>query len=160
MKTIITAKTRSKVINNSILELNNNGTTQTGRSGYSKGWANKSIWTSEVAAILDSEGISYERGNDAPRGGASGEYVRITCPIFLAAVEVRKAQRETDRRAAELAALIAQTERDQQLAEAVSLIEPIEGEDFQQTCGRLGAALGKTIDSNIFYKAVRIIRKK
>lgn len=89
MTTQITTKTRSSNINNSIAELNMSAFTRTGSSGYNKGWAKKSVWTDQVCQVLDAEGISYERGNDAARGGANGEYVRITCPAFIEAAKTK-----------------------------------------------------------------------
>ena len=40
--------------------------------------------TNEVADILRSLNIAFERYNDAPRGGVGGEKVRITSPAVLA----------------------------------------------------------------------------
>lgn len=54
-----------------------NGFATTGRSGYSKGWANKSIWTSQVVEFCKENNIKVEFGNDAPKGGASGEFVKL-----------------------------------------------------------------------------------
>lgn len=61
----------------SIQQLINYGTTCTGRSGYSKGWASKSVWTADVVKACEELGIVVEAGNDAPKGGANGEYVRL-----------------------------------------------------------------------------------
>lgn len=46
--------------------------------------------TVRITSILDKLNIAYETGNDAPRGGVSGNFVRITMPAFLK--EVRKAK--------------------------------------------------------------------
>ncbi len=51
-----------------------NGVIRTGASG--QGF--KKIWTLEVGAVLTSIGISHTCGNDATRGGACGEFVKIT----------------------------------------------------------------------------------
>lgn len=59
-------------------EIIRTGTARTGSSGYSKGWAHKSIWTSETIAACREIGIAVVNGNDAPRGGASGEYVMLS----------------------------------------------------------------------------------
>lgn len=37
--------------------------------------------TSSLCAILDLIGLKYERGNDAPRGGATGQFVKVTTKI-------------------------------------------------------------------------------
>ena len=37
--------------------------------------------TSEVCALLDRLGVKYEKGNDAPRGGLTGNYIRIITKI-------------------------------------------------------------------------------
>ena len=55
----------------------------TGLSGYSKGWSRKSIWTYDVCSLLREVGIKHTFGNNAPRGGASGEYVEITDVRFI-----------------------------------------------------------------------------
>lgn len=55
----------------------------TGQSGYSKGWANKSIWTAGTSQILNDLGIKHECGNDAPKGGANGEFITITDKAFI-----------------------------------------------------------------------------
>lgn len=59
---------------------------RTGSSSYSRGWANKSVYTNEVSAVLTSLGIKHECLNDAPRGGANGEFVRITSPAVVKAI--------------------------------------------------------------------------
>lgn len=62
----------------------------TGTGSHVRKW----ICTSDVCRILDSLGIKYQTGNDAPRGGAAGEFVRVTSPAFLR--EVRKYEREQE----------------------------------------------------------------
>ena len=34
-------------------------------------------FTADVTAELDRLGISYEAGNDAPRGGVAGDYIKL-----------------------------------------------------------------------------------
>jgi len=59
--------------------------------------------TFTISAILEGKGIAHETGNDAPRGGVSGNYVKVTMPAFLK--EVKKvmaeeaAKREAERKA-------------------------------------------------------------
>lgn len=61
--------------------------------------------TFTISAILEGKGIAHETGNDAPRGGVSGNYVKVTMPAFLK--EVKKvmdeeaAKREAERKALE-----------------------------------------------------------
>lgn len=61
----------------SVKELITSGFTRTGLSGYSRGWARKSIWTTSVIATCKSIGLHVVSGNDAPRCGANGEYVML-----------------------------------------------------------------------------------
>jgi len=58
---------------NSLQELIDLGFTRTGHSD--KG--GKIIWTNQLCEVLDSLNINYESGNDAPRGGGNGEFVKI-----------------------------------------------------------------------------------
>lgn len=80
------------------------GKTSTGSSSWvSKRYgAKKDVWTGEVSAVLTRLGIAHECGNDAPRGGANGEYIQITSPAFLKIVRKNKKERE-ERWAAEQA---------------------------------------------------------
>ncbi len=48
--------------------------------------------TFTISAYLDKMGIAHETGNDAPRGGVSGNYVKVTMPAFLK--EVKKVMAE------------------------------------------------------------------
>lgn len=61
----------------SLINIIKSGSDLTGSSGYSKGWANKSIWTSETSAACREIGLAIICGNNAPRGGANGEYVML-----------------------------------------------------------------------------------
>lgn len=74
---ISAAKCGNRKVHNSFIELLRTGSTQTGSSGYSKGWSHKSIWTADVRSLARSMGLRIESGNNAPRGGASGEYVAL-----------------------------------------------------------------------------------
>lgn len=42
--------------------------------------------------VLDAAGIDYEEGNNAPRGGVLGTYIKLTrrCPSFIPALEEAK----------------------------------------------------------------------
>lgn len=53
------------------------------------------VWTDKIEAILTEYAIPYESGNDAPRGGKNGEYVKLTSPTMLAIIrKERKAAHE------------------------------------------------------------------
>ena len=69
--------TKGKVLD-SFIRLIQVGRVCTGSSGYSKGWSQKSIWTNDIAILCRKAGIEFTTGNDAPKGGASGEYVEAT----------------------------------------------------------------------------------
>lgn len=72
------------------------GKTTTGSSSWisKRRGASKDVWTDEVSAVLKRLGIAHECGNDAPRGGANGEYVKITMPAFLKVVKKNEAERK------------------------------------------------------------------
>ena len=65
-------------VRKSLNELIATGYTRTGHSGYSNGWASKSIWTGELLSACQELGIMVESGNDAPKGGANGEFVALS----------------------------------------------------------------------------------
>jgi hypothetical protein len=88
------------------------GFARTGSSGYSGGWSSKSVWTADTVAACQERGIIVESGNDAPRGGASGEYVRLVADkrknrsihtAITARVEAARLEKE-EKEARELAA--------------------------------------------------------
>jgi len=96
------------LVNESRKALLTTSTVRTGKSGYSKGWASKSVWTDGVSLLLTSLNIQHVCGNDAPKGGAKGEYVTITDKAFLKA---QKAHIEAVRIAAEKAKAEAEARR-------------------------------------------------
>lgn len=51
----------------------------------------------DVKWILDGMGISYESGNDAPRGGVTGNYVQITMPAFMNQIKKIKKAKEQEK---------------------------------------------------------------
>lgn len=78
------------------------GTACTGDSGRrTGGWTYRNVWTDGVHRVLTLLKIPHEYGNNAPRGGASGEYVKITSPAFLKrakeALRVKKEREERER---------------------------------------------------------------
>jgi hypothetical protein len=76
----------------SFIKLITTGYARTGTSGYSKGWAKKSVWTNDTAYILTQLEISHICGNDAPRKGAKGEFIEITDKALL--TRIKKVQKE------------------------------------------------------------------
>lgn len=48
------------------------------------------IHTGRVTSVLDMLHVSYVSGNDAPRGGACGEYVRLTGTVLKDVILYRK----------------------------------------------------------------------
>lgn len=63
-------------------------------TGYSSK-RGKDVWTDRVYDYLTAHGFKCEKGNNAPRGGANGEYVKITSPAFQKEVNARiKAEQE------------------------------------------------------------------
>lgn len=73
-------------------------------TGYYRGYGRRSTavdCTCNVCNQLDKLGIAYKTGNDAPRGGVSGNFVEITMPAFIKEVKkviaLRKASEETAR---------------------------------------------------------------
>lgn len=75
-KKLLTA--RKGNVRDSLRDLLTYGTTITGSSGYSGGWAKKSIWTGQTAIAAQDLGLSVITGNNAPRGGAGGEFVALS----------------------------------------------------------------------------------
>ena len=63
----------------SISELLIIGITSTGKNQNRK----SQKWTKEVCEILTKNNISFENGNNAPKGGVCGEFVKITNKSFL-----------------------------------------------------------------------------
>lgn len=62
-------------------------------TGYYQGsgrWSKAVDLTEAIHLTLENFGIAHEVGNDAPRGGVSGNYVKVTMPAFLK--EVAKVQ--------------------------------------------------------------------
>lgn len=39
-------------------------------------------YTRDTTDLLDRLGLSWEKGNNAPRGGASGEYIKLTTKVI------------------------------------------------------------------------------
>jgi len=163
MKTTIQVKL-TRNVRVSIDELYQVGFTRTGKSSYSKGWANKSVWTSDVITACKSLGINYEVGNDAPRGGASGEYVRLMADkrknrkVWAAIDSYRKG---IDAAKAAVAAYEAKKEiRENEIRDFVkenktSFLQ-IPGENWAQTCYRHLRNSGFNLDT-ISYNKIKAI---
>lgn len=69
------------------------------------GWTNrfrrlsKETGVSAAMAALDRAGVSYEQGNDAPRGGSLGDFIKLTrrIPSAIPALEALQAQIRAER---------------------------------------------------------------
>lgn len=87
---------RKQNLRGSLEDLIRYGETTTGSSSWisKRRGASKEVWTDEVSAVLTRLGIAHECGNNAPRGGANGEYVKVTMPAFLKAVKKNEAERK------------------------------------------------------------------
>ena len=79
----------SRVVS-SLRDLRENGFARTGFS--QKNGAD--CWTDHVVKTLEDININCESGNDAPRGGKNGEFVRITSPAILAIIKKEIAERK------------------------------------------------------------------
>jgi hypothetical protein len=73
LKEQIKAKQNPHFVLQSLKELLNYGYSRTGHSSK----AGKVIWTNQLAGILDQLHVEYETGNDAPRKGGNGEYIKV-----------------------------------------------------------------------------------
>lgn len=62
------------LIRASLIELRASGFTSTGKNQNRK----SQIWTKEVCEILSKNNIPFKNGNDAPKGGVCGEFVKLT----------------------------------------------------------------------------------
>ena len=108
---------RRQCLRTSVAQLLSDGFTRTGSSGWIsvRRGASKEIWTQEISDILTNLGIEHECGNDAPRGGANGEFVKVTSPAFVKVVKKvvaeRKARWEAEKKEAAEKAAIAEAQR-------------------------------------------------
>lgn len=108
---------RKNNLRTSVAQLLSDGFTRTGSSGWIsvRRGASKEIWTQEISDILTKIGIAHECGNDAPRGGANGEFVKVTSPAFVKVVKKvqaeRKARWEAEKKEAAEKAAIAEAQR-------------------------------------------------
>jgi hypothetical protein len=120
---------RRSNLRNSVAALLSDGFTRTGSSGWIsvRRGASKEIWTQEISDILTNVGIEHECGNDAPRGGANGEYVKVTSPAFVKAVKKaqadRKARWEEEKRIAAEKEAIAKAQREAHRQRMNELVE-------------------------------------
>lgn len=51
-------------------------------------------WTADVVKTLNTFGIPCEQGNDAPRGGKAGDFVKLTSPAMLKVINAEIAERK------------------------------------------------------------------
>ena len=89
------------LVKNSLIQLSRTGITRTGKNQNKK----NRVWTKDVCSVLQASKIPFISGNDAPRGGVTGEYVRLTSKsqLYQINVEQDRIKRETamDERIAE-----------------------------------------------------------
>lgn len=79
-KLLSDSQTKNGITGNTLIslrELFSNGYCRTGKSYFKSRSPYKHVWTSKVILVLEILGIQFESGNDAPRGGANGEYVKL-----------------------------------------------------------------------------------
>jgi hypothetical protein len=102
-----------------------------------------------------------ETGNDAPRGGQTGNYEIVTfSPEFQEVI--KKYEEEVlieNQKQAEIKAQkdYEKANFDKLIVEYSTLIEP-KKESFKETASRLGKAIGKEISGSLFYATVKAIR--
>lgn len=89
----------------------------------------KDIWTDRVYNYLTAHGFKCEKGNNAPRGGANGEYVKIVSPAFQKEVKAR-IKAEQEKRAKEQAE--AQAKAEAHKAHIVELAKAVNIEDYKE----------------------------
>jgi hypothetical protein len=80
-KKIVT--TKSGAINKSVANMINhcrfaNGKIYTGYYLGSGRFTSAQSASSTITAILDAQGYKYSKGNDAPKGGITGEYLKVS----------------------------------------------------------------------------------
>ncbi len=74
----------------SLLELRKNGITSTGKNQNRK----NRVWTKDVCDILTKNKIPFTNGNDAPKGGVCGEFVKLTSKSQLFQIEAENEQKK------------------------------------------------------------------
>lgn len=80
------------LVKNSLTELRSSGITSTGKNQNRK----SQMWTKEICEILTKNNIPFENGNNAPKGGVCGEFVKLTSKSQLFQI---KAENEHKKRA-------------------------------------------------------------
>lgn len=96
-------------------------------------------------------------GNDAPKGGKSGDFVIVEfTPEFLRAAKKFKADKD-EAKQREQNAKEAQRLETQRVAD---LIPTVVGETREATCQRLSKSLDSKIEAGIFHKAIKIVRNR
>lgn len=129
----------------------------TGSGKYTKA-VDRTIDTSTKLNLLK---IKHTVGNDAPRGGVNGNYIKLTAQgrrqveAYVKAINEQrtKAAQELKEREEKLA-----KERKTEIELLSMMIERVYPETYQETCKRLSAKLDSRVDSAIFHQAVKRIR--
>jgi len=60
------------------------------RTGYYSGSGRFTSAMSTITSILDSQGYKYTAGNDAPKGGIKGEFVKISKTAYNFILNIKK----------------------------------------------------------------------
>ena len=94
LETIIAHPRKNGIYKNrvvdSLRELREKGFARTGYS-YKTG---ADCWTAEVVQVLKDLNIKCEFGNDAPRGGKNGEFVKLTSAAMIKVIRKEMAERK------------------------------------------------------------------
>lgn len=110
---------------------------------------------------LDKLGIDYDWGNDAPRGGRAGDYIRLTekGQSKVKDYNLKLNEKLMLQKAAEIAER-EENERilNEKLENYKNIIPRIDGEKYKETATRLSNALGVKIDGGLFHAIIKNIR--
>lgn len=85
---IATEGTRG-LVKSSLMQLRNSGICYTGKNQNRK----TQKWTIQVCEVLSKNNIPFLSGNDAPKGGVSGEYVKLTSKGQLQQIKAENKKR-------------------------------------------------------------------
>lgn len=112
---------RKDRLSNSLAELRRTGRATTGYSTIN----GTKVWTDKVSERLTLYGIPHQCGNDAPRGGKNGEYIKLISPAMLKIINA-------ERKAEESAWQAKQDAREAKYKEQPQLIADIKGGKYDE----------------------------
>lgn len=98
-----------------------------------------------------------ETGNDAPRGGKTGNFVivQFSAKFMKIAKQFKNDEEEKQRLINE-----AKENKKLEISKIANLIDPIYPETFKETQDRLASVLTEKIQSDIFFAAIKEIRSR